>query len=107
MTIGSIAEATESYENWLRRHVDVVDADLGKKHQLMAKGAFKFLRATYYRWTTLWPGNCAPLADAPKVLAVGDLHTENFGTWRDADGRLAWGVKDVDAVYNTHYNRDL
>ena len=29
--------------------------------------------------------------DAPQVLSVGDLHLENFGTWRDADGRLVWG----------------
>ena len=30
------------------------------------------------------------------VLAVGDLHVENFGTWRDAEGRLVWGVNDFD-----------
>jgi len=30
------------------------------------------------------------------VLAVGDLHVENFGTWRDAEGRLIWGVNDFD-----------
>jgi hypothetical protein len=34
--------------------------------------------------------------DAPPVLSVGDLHLENFGTWRDADGRLVWGVNDFD-----------
>ncbi len=30
----------------------------------------------------------------PLVLAVGDLHIEVFGTWRDVDDRLVWGVHD-------------
>jgi len=33
------------------------------------------------------------------VLAVGDLHVENFGTWRDAEGRLIWGVNDFDEAW--------
>ena len=36
------------------------------------------------------------MAKTPVVLAVGDLHVENFGTWRDAEGRLVWGVNDFD-----------
>jgi hypothetical protein len=35
-------------------------------------------------------------AGAPVVTGVGDLHVENFGTWRDADARLVWGVNDFD-----------
>ena len=34
--------------------------------------------------------------DAPKVLAVGDIHIENYGSWRDAEGRVVWGVNDFD-----------
>jgi hypothetical protein len=85
----------------------VVEEDLEEKHKLMAKGAFEFLRATYYRWTARWPERCAKLTDAPSVLAVGDLHTENFGTWRDADGRLVWGVNDFDEAYPLPYTSDL
>ena len=29
-------------------------------------------------------------------LSVGDLHVENFGTWRDSEGRLIWGINDFD-----------
>jgi hypothetical protein len=47
------------------------------------------------------------LADAPKVLAVGDIHLENFGTWRDADGRLVWGVNDYDEAADMPYTLDL
>jgi hypothetical protein len=41
------------------------------------------------------------------VLAVGDLHVENFGTWRDADGRLCWGVNDFDEADELPYANDL
>jgi hypothetical protein len=41
------------------------------------------------------------------VLAVGDLHVENFGTWRDAEGRLVWGVNDFDEAWPLPYTNDL
>jgi hypothetical protein len=50
---------------------------------------------------------CADLCAAPKVLAVGDLHVNSFGTWRDAEGRLCWGVDDFDEAYPLSYTNDL
>src|SRR5262249_43529594 len=44
---------------------------------------------------------------APSVLAVGDIHLENFGTWRDADGRWVWGVNDFDEAAEMPYVYDL
>src|SRR5437867_6175191 len=41
------------------------------------------------------------------ALALGDLHIENFGTWRDTEGRLVWGVNDVDEVCRLAYMQDL
>jgi uncharacterized protein (DUF2252 family) len=41
------------------------------------------------------------------VLAVGDLHVEVFGTWRDADDRLVWGVYDFDEALSLPYALDL
>ena len=80
--------ATRQYEAWLRRQTSIVARDLRLKHERMAQGPFVFLRATFYRWLQLWPTICPKLDDAPSVFAVGDLHVENFGTWRDAEGRL-------------------
>jgi hypothetical protein len=40
-------------------------------------------------------------------LAVGDLHVENFGTWRDSEGRLVWGVNDFDEAARMPYTLDL
>ena len=38
---------------------------------------------------------------------MGDLHVENFGTWRDVEGRLVWGVNDFDEVYRLPFTLDL
>ena len=73
----------------------------------MAEHPFTFLRGTYYRWAQVWPEVCPELAKAPEVLAVGDLHIENFGTWRDGEGRLVWGVNDFDEAYTLPYTSDL
>ena len=102
-----VREATRRYERWLSKRVPLLPGDLDLKHRLMAKDAFSFLRATFYRWSQLWPEACHELTDAPTVLAVGDLHIENFGTWRDAEGRLAWGVNDFDETATLPYTQDL
>src|ERR1700736_3197516 len=73
----------------------------------MTTNMFSFLRASFYRWAQLWPDVCHELTDSPAVLAVGDLHVENFGTWRDAEGRLIWGVNDFDEVVTLPYTQDL
>jgi uncharacterized protein (DUF2252 family) len=41
------------------------------------------------------------------VLAIADLHLENFGTWRDGAGRLIWGVNDFDEAFPLAYTNDL
>src|ERR1700730_6580900 len=102
-----VREASRAYERWLGERVPLVRGDLALKHRLMSQDVFSFLRATFYRWAQLWPHVCDELADAPAVLAVGDLHLENFGTWRDAEGRLIWGVNDFDEVVTLPYTQDL
>src|SRR6266705_2672130 len=92
----NVVRATKAYEAWVGRQIPLVAADLTRKHKAMAAAAFPFLRATFYRWVELWAATCLALAETPEVLAVGDLHVENFGTWRDAEGRLIWGVNDFD-----------
>ncbi len=103
----NIHKATRRYERWLGEHTHLLKEDLHFKHQRMCEGPFPFLRATFYRWMQLWPDLCSHLKDAPGVLAVGDLHVENFGTWRDVDGRLVWGVNDFDEAYPLPYTLDL
>src|ERR1700730_14452779 len=91
----------------MRRCTQVIDSDLRYKHQQMRKDPFLFFRSTFYRWVQLWPELCRDLCRAPKVLAVGDLHVGSFGTWRDTEGRLCWGVDDFDESYPLPYTNDL
>lgn len=91
----------------MRRHTPIIEADLRAKHIVMRGDAFAFFRGTYYRWAQQWPKICAELCGTPTVLAVGDLHIGSYGTWRDAEGRLAWGVDDFDESYPLPYANDL
>jgi uncharacterized protein (DUF2252 family) len=88
----NIIRSVERYDAWLARQLkgDLVHDDLALKHDKMAADPFQFLRATYWRWAETIYQACPELEGAPHVLAVGDLHVENFGSWRDAEGRLVW-----------------
>lgn len=103
----NIFDASKEYETWLGRQTRIDAADLNTKHEDMRESPFTFLRATFYRWAQIWPKRCKILSEAPDVLAVGDLHVENFGTWRDAEGRLIWGVNDFDETCHMAYANDL
>ena len=104
-----IRAANKAYEHWLAHELrgDLVEGDVDKKHEKMRDSAFAFLRATYWRWAETILEVCPDLAKAPAVLAVGDIHLENFGTWRDAEGRLIWGVNDYDEAAEMPYLLDL
>jgi Uncharacterized protein conserved in bacteria (DUF2252) len=103
----NVVKATHRFEEWLGRQTKLVKPDLRLKHRQMGEAVFPFLRATFYRWMQVWPEVCPDLAKAPHVLAVGDLHVENFGTWRDIEGRLVWGVNDFDEAAVLPYTNDL
>jgi hypothetical protein len=103
----NIINATNDFELWLAKRLPIVRQDLALKHASMAEAPFPFLRATFYRWLQQWSKVNAELAKAPVVLGVGDLHIENFGTWRDTEGRLIWGVNDLDEAWPAPYTLDL
>jgi hypothetical protein len=103
----NVVKATARFEHWLASHARLVKPDLRLKHRRMAEAVFPFFRATFYRWAQLWPEVCPDLAEAPRILCVGDLHVENFGTWRDSEGRLIWGVNDFDEACQMAYTNDL
>lgn len=102
-----IVTTTRRYEAWIARQVSPVAEDLAFKHAQMATTPFRFLRGSFYRWAQSWPVVCPSLATAPQVLAVGDLHIDNFSTWRDDDGRLVWGINDFSEAFTMPYANDL
>ena len=95
----NILEATKQYEMWMSCCTSIVQAHLRDKHEQMRADLFAFCRSTFYRWAQQWPEVCGDLRHAPRVLAMGDLHIDSFGTWRDIEGRLCWGVDDFDEAY--------
>jgi len=105
----NIIRSVARYDAWLAKQLkgNLVRDDLKQKHEKMAKDPFQFLRATYWRWAETIYKACPELKDAPHVLAVGDLHVENFGSWRDAEGRLVWGVNDFDEAARMPYPLDI
>ena len=106
-TQDTLQQATTSYERWMTLCTTVVPTDLRLKHQQMKQDPFFFLRGTYYRWAQMWQQVAVDISKAPRVLAVGDLHVDSFGTWRDAEGRMCWGVDDFDESYPLPYTNDL
>jgi hypothetical protein len=105
----SIVESTRAFEAWMRKRTDVSGRLLKNKHRKMAAGPFPCLRATFYRWVERWPAVCPRLAerDEDVLLAVGDLHVENFGVWRDSRQRLVWGINDFDEACELPFTSDL
>ena len=105
----SIVKSTAAFEAWMRKRTDVSEKLFKKKHDKMSEGAFPFLRATFYRWVEQWPAVCPKLArrNQDVLLAVGDLHVENFGVWRDSRQRLVWGVNDFDDACELPFTSDL
>src|SRR6202140_3245046 len=103
----NIRQATTSYEKWVASCIPLDRSALSFKNEQMTLGLFPFLRATFYRWVQIWREVAGQAAIAPSLLAAGDLHLENFGTWRDTEGRLIWGINDFDEVYTMPYTMDL
>ncbi len=102
-----IAKATRLYEDWVKSFITIVSADLDAKHKVMSDDEFAFLRATFYRWAQIFPELCPELVDAPVVLSTGDLHVEQYSTWRDIEARLILGIADFDEAYRLPYTFDL
>jgi uncharacterized protein (DUF2252 family) len=102
----NIVKATEAYESWLGSRIRLLPAGIERKHEIMADDIRAFFRGTYYRWVQLFHA-MGDYSSCPKVLTAGDTHLDNFGTWRDAEGRLAWGINDFDETSSLPYVNDL
>lgn len=104
----TFANASTSYESWMASRFKPVAKGLDYRHQALAADPFTFLRGTFYWWLLRWDQLMpAAVRKLPPILAVGDLHLENFGTWRDAEGRLVWGINDFDEAHPFPVTMDL
>ena len=103
----NVEALTADYEAWLARQIPVVADDIAVKHEQLASSALRFLRGTYYLWLDRMATLLPQLMGRPRVVAVGDLHAENFGVWRDRHGVHRWGVNDLDELAWAAYPVDL
>jgi uncharacterized protein (DUF2252 family) len=65
-----------------------VQERLQLKYQRMAASCFAFFRGTCHLFYEDWPAG-SPLNSSPPVWICGDLHLENFGSYK-GDNRLAY-----------------
>ena len=101
------SELTDRYEAWRARRIPLIEADVAAKYARMAESPWLLARGAYHRYATQFAELLPELARAPVAVSVGDLHVENFGTWRDRAGRLVWGVHDLDEIDLLPYTADL
>ncbi len=65
------------------------------KYQAMRQNAFAFLRGTCHLFYEDFPAH-SPLNAAPPVWICGDLHLENFGTYKGNDRLVYFDINDFD-----------
>lgn len=80
----------------MRSRIEVIEPELKLKHERMCARPFVFFRATFYRWVDYLRSTQDVFRGFTRVAGMGDAHIENFGTWRDEEGRLVWGANDLD-----------
>ena len=72
----------------------------------MDAGPFAFFRGTVERFARSWP-ELKPDDPGPAVLLCGDLHLENFGAYRAADGDAYFDINDFDEALVAPCGLDL
>ena len=65
------------------------------KYRAMRTDAFAFLRGTCHLLYQDWPTN-SPLNDAPPAWICGDLHLENFGSFKGENRLTYFDINDFD-----------
>lgn len=65
------------------------------KYEALCTGAFRFLRGTCHLFYEDWPRR-TPLNSAPHTWISGDLHLENFGSYKGDDRIIYFDINDFD-----------
>lgn len=66
-----------------------------KKYSKLADDAFSFFRGTCHLFYHDLPSNLT-IRTVPNVWICGDLHLENFGTYKGDDRQIYFGINDFD-----------
>ncbi|WP_431269376.1 DUF2252 family protein [Dankookia sp. P2] len=108
MPRADIIAALDAYDAWLGRQCAVIPAALARKRALLAREPFAFLRGTAFRFAAQSRDASANVGgDATGALPAAMRTWRTLGTWRDAEGRLVWGVNDLDEAAMLPFAADL
>jgi hypothetical protein len=105
--VPDVGSLTRDYEDWLGRQIPLDRAELEVKHRELAHDEYRFLRGTYYLWLARVAVEAPEVFGYAGVPLVGDLHVENYGTWRDHEQVRRWGVNDLDELARGPWLLDL
>lgn len=76
----------------------------------MAAGPFAFLRGTFHVFARDVLGGDFPLPganDGPEIELIGDVHGENFGTFKGSDGLVHYDHNDFDETTSARFDLDV
>jgi uncharacterized protein (DUF2252 family) len=76
------------------------------KYDKMKKDPFSFFRGSCHLFHEDWPIG-AEIDRAPQLFICGDLHLENFGTYKGADRQVYFGINDFDEGMYGAMTRDI
>lgn len=69
---------------------------LAMKYRAMRQDPFVFMRGTCHLYYRAWPAQDASLNDAPLGWISGDLHLENFGSYKGDNRLVYFDLNDFD-----------
>jgi uncharacterized protein (DUF2252 family) len=76
------------------------------KYQKMQEDPFSFFRGSCHLFHEDWPIG-QEIDQAPQILICGDLHLENFGTYKGSDRQVYFGINDFDEGGYGSLSRDI
>ncbi len=79
---------------------------LGLKYQAMRLNPFRFFRGTAHLFYEDWPAGTR-LDKSPLTWVCGDLHLENFGSFKGSNGLAYFDINDFDEACLAPASRDL
>ena len=69
---------------------------LSMKYRAMRENPFSFMRGTCHLYYEGWPFHDSRLNDVPKAWICGDLHLENFGSYKGDNRLVYFDMNDFD-----------
>lgn len=120
-TLPSQTKAATSRQSWVIQHIYTYNhpfaanlpGELASKMDKMSAGAFAFFRGTAHLFyadtknTTAWPASSYSNTITNSVWLNGDMHMQNMGGFRDANGNAVFDTNDFDEGYWGAYTWDL